>query len=451
LKDECVAFQHYTGGSIAENRCVTYRRYGQSQYRGDASFKIPNMFCYIKQTVDGGRPTIGPVITGAFATEHLNAINAQRLLRSDTRPLVADSVGDNEIQKAITVIKATGQHDDGIEAFTTAMNAAKSQLSAYRSCDLVVMDMPAGQSGQTPSNIVSNYLTNNRLEQNRERFTYMLKKGQQKVSVGYLEMRNGNQCVVYWLCPGQGTRDNTVGQACMKRSGSGMYNSCFNEVQLTTTNLIRGDHQSDTVALNTQLASTLQRQLNDLRSSNLNDVEECWAACVGPVESQDRTLCGSGRRCDSTVRKLYADATNAGGCRSDSIAITVYKETDSSKLWDFWSSGRASQRAYDSAIFNYEFSRNRPRNRDASSTHGFTNIVWASTTQVGFAMRGNLGVLAYCTPAANDQTCTDCSRSSDIGTQCGSNSCRAGGSCTSTLSGFCANVKSNRYDSCETK
>jgi len=215
--------------------------------------------------------------------------------------------------------------------------------------------------------------------------------------------------------------------------------------------LIRSDHQSDNVSLNTQLASTLQRQLNDLRSSNLNDVEECWAACVGPVESQDRTLCGSGRRCDSTVRKLYADATNTGGCRSDSIAITVYKESDSSKLWDFWSSGRATQRAYDSAIFNYEFSRNRPRNRDASSTHGFTNIVWASTTQVGFAMRGNLGVLAYSTPAANDQTCTDCARAGDIGTQCGSNSCRAGGSCSSTLSGFCANVKSNRYDSCETK
>jgi len=109
------------------------------------------MFCYIKQTVDGGRPTIGPVITGAFATEHLNAINAQRLLRSDTRPLVADSVGDNEIQKAITVIQAAGQHNQGIDVFTTAMSSAKSQLSAYRSCDLVVMDMPAGQAGQTPS------------------------------------------------------------------------------------------------------------------------------------------------------------------------------------------------------------------------------------------------------------------------------------------------------------
>jgi hypothetical protein len=144
------------------------------------------------------------------------------LLRADTRPLVADQVGDNEIFKSITAVRAAGKHDGGIEEFTRAMNVQKDLRPAYRGCDLVVYDIATGQADQVPSSIVRDYERNNSLERNRELFTYMLKRGQQRLSVGMLDMRGsdgrlGSQSVVYWFCPGQGTSDNTVGGACMRR------------------------------------------------------------------------------------------------------------------------------------------------------------------------------------------------------------------------------------------
>lgn len=127
---------------------------------------------------------------------------------------------------------------------------------------------------------------------------------------------------------------------------------------------MREDHLAPRVSHNTQLSASLQTQLNDLSESDLNDVEDCWAACVGPSPA---SKCSPGRECDPSVRSLYADASNIGGCKSNQISLTVYEETSDTNLWDFWSSGRATKRSYESGLLGYDFARNGAKNGDTAS------------------------------------------------------------------------------------
>ena len=63
-------------------------------------------------------------------------------------------------------------------------------------------------------------------------------------------------------------------------------------------------------------------------------------------------------------------------------------------------------------------------------------------------MRGDLAVLAYCTPAAVDDeaavktdiTCYDCTPTGGA-TACGAAACKAGAGCATTDLGYCENVK----------
>jgi hypothetical protein len=106
----------------------------------------------------------------------------------------------------------------------------------------------------------------------------------------------------------------------------------------------------------------------------------------------------------------------------------------------FRATGRATQKTYESQVSSYGFSKNRPINLAPASVTAFTNIVWRATKKVAFALRGDLAVLAYCTPAAADTTCYDCTPAGGP-TTCGAAACKAGTGCATTDLGYCENVK----------
>jgi hypothetical protein len=59
---------------------------------------------------------------------------------------------------------------------------------------------------------------------------------------------------------------------------------------------------------------------------------------------------------------------------------------------------------------------------------------------VAFAVRDNIAVMAYCTPAPSERTCYGCTPAFG-GTTCGATDCKKGSGCGTTDKGFCENVK----------
>jgi hypothetical protein len=99
------------------------------------------------------------------------------------------------------------------------------------------------------------------------------------------------------------------------------------------------------------------------------------------------------------------DANKDFGCKIADMAFNYYtEEDDSSKIYDFLNSGKATKAAYDKDLPFFEFYKHRPINNDFNSVTQFTNIIWKSTTNVGFAVKNNVAVLGYCTKANSAKT-----------------------------------------------
>jgi hypothetical protein len=106
---------------------------------------------------------------------------------------------------------------------------------------------------------------------------------------------------------------------------------------LKETNKLRYQHIADAVTLDDVMSSKLQDALNKM--ADINNVEKCWSKCVGEAA-------GVTARCETAA----AGGPDPNPCKDNgytgddknTIAITVYKEADTTKLKDFRTTGRAT-------------------------------------------------------------------------------------------------------------
>jgi hypothetical protein len=204
---------------------------------------------------------------------------------------------------------------------------------------------------------------------------------------------------------------------------------------LKETNKLRFEHLADAVKLDIKFSGLIQKEVDALTDAELAfDLPTCFEGGVGAQADIDAFI-GTGKPCNG--KKTYLEAAHPT-CPKTKIAMTVYTETDTAKMKDFRTTGRATTKSYEADLQNYLFSKNRPINKDGTTTDKFTNIAWKKTKLVGFALRGKYAVLGYCSLAPTKATTWKCTVG---GVTTGDPECKAGASCGATTDGYCENVK----------
>jgi hypothetical protein len=110
---------------------------------------------------------------------------------------------------------------------------------------------------------------------------------------------------------------------------------------LKATNELRYQHNADAVKIDEKLAGVLNKALVALTDAELPDVENCWSLCLGAAVAANCDAAGK-----ACAGKKYFKEVHAPCAVATKLAISVYKESDKTKLEDFRTKGRATDETY---------------------------------------------------------------------------------------------------------
>jgi hypothetical protein len=128
----------------------------------------------------------------------------------------------------------------------------------------------------------------------------------------------------------------------MEKIDANEFNTCFNDIQLKATNELRYQHNAEAVKVDKKLAGAVNKALTELTDAELDVVEKCWSVWLGASVAANCE--GDGKACKGL--KYFKDDTHATCKIATKLAISVYKETDKTKLEEFRTKGRATDETY---------------------------------------------------------------------------------------------------------